>query len=215
MTVLHLRDPDSPGKPGPQLPAGPVTPALPGQPAPEPGTISTPVAAADAGGLGLPLVGMLLVAALALGVLVGLLARRLTAPGRPQAAGRTAGAAPAPAAWAAAEASRAGESQQRARADGLAAALVDVRDRLDNAALADRIDAALVRAGWFAIDPIGRPFDPRSQRAVDREPTGDPALHGRVASTERLGYADVGGVVLRTPEVVVHQYDPANAGRSE
>lgn len=217
--------PQTPRQPDPGKPAQPVNPdqpvpevsATPLVPVEPPGGPTSTIQA-DSGGTGLALVGLLLVVALALGVVIGLLLRRAQAGGRP-AAGSPASAAPGqrlegtpPAAAAdpagAAITSAPGEvARERARGDALAAALVEVRDRVDNPALTDSIAAALERAGWFAIDPVGSRFDPGAQRAVDREPTDDPTLDGTVASTERLGYRDAAGTVLRTPEVVVRSYE--------
>lgn len=238
---MQPEKPAAPAQPGPEVPATPLMPAVPVSPPDDASTTSA--FRADTGGVGLPLVGLLVLLALGLGVLVGMLlrhARKRREPGdpggtapaatpaaaRPAPAGRppvtTAALPPAgpstagPEEMARADAvasARAAVVRERSRGDDLAAALVEVRDRVDNPAVTEKIAAALERGGWFAIDPAGARFDPASHRAVDREPTDDPALHGTVASTERLGYQDAAGTVLRNPEVVVHAHDAAS-GRS-
>lgn len=83
---------------------------------------------------------------------------------------------------------------------------IDVRDRVGNPVLADRLGSALASVGVSTLDPTGELFDPRVHTAVDRTPTDDKSLHDHVASVERLGYHDPTGRFERLPEVVVYQY---------
>jgi hypothetical protein len=87
-------------------------------------------------------------------------------------------------------------------------ALIDLclyaRDRVSSAAAAERIDAGLVELGITPLRPDGQPFDPGQHEAAATVPTADPGLHGRVAETEVVGYAD-NGVLVRPPVVSVYQ----------
>jgi len=89
----------------------------------------------------------------------------------------------------------------------LVSACIDVTDRLTNAALRDILISALADAGVEAIDGDGDSFDAGRHRAIHRVDTDDPRQHGRIASTERLGYSDR-GKVIRPPEVSVFSADP-------
>ncbi len=81
------------------------------------------------------------------------------------------------------------------------------RDRVSSAAAAERIDAGLVQLGITPLRPDGQPFDPGQHEAAATVPTPDPALHGRVAETEVVGYAD-NGVLVRPAVVSVYQAGP-------
>jgi hypothetical protein len=171
-------------------PAGPPTTAEPGG---APGTtaevVEAPPSAPDStGDVAGPLVLALVIAAALVGAaLVTLLHRRRREPRAPQ---RAPAARPAPPA-----------------VDGqLALAAIDVRDRVGNPALADRLAAGLAAGGWTTLAPAGRPFDPTRHAAVDREPTRDAGLDGIVASVERVGYLAPDGELHRPPEVVVYAY---------
>jgi len=95
-----------------------------------------------------------------------------------------------------------GAGAQRAR---LAAALIDLRDRLESDALDAEISAALASSGFREVTVApGSPFDPEQHRGVDWEPTHDPEHDKLVAHTDRPGYVD-GTTVLRPPEVVVYR----------
>ena len=52
----------------------------------------------------------------------------------------------------------------------------------------------------------GEPFDPERHRAVGRVATKEPALHNRVAKTQRPGYRDREGM-LALPHVLVFRQD--------
>ncbi len=86
----------------------------------------------------------------------------------------------------------------------LITACLYVRDRLTSAALAQRLDQALERAGVTLLDPIGERFDPARHEAGGTTPAPDPALAGTVALVEVPGYADH-GTLLRAPVVTVYQ----------
>lgn len=144
-------------------------------------------------GVAAPVVGGLLLAAVVVGVALGYLIRSSRSP--------------KPAAGPANAALSGTESE-------LVSAVIDVRDRVDNKALADRLGAGLASAGWVTLDPGGERFDPALQNAVDREPAPSPDLDGKVAAVERVGYRDRSGTVLRPPDVVVYRYDGGSgAGR--
>lgn len=81
------------------------------------------------------------------------------------------------------------------------------RDRVSSAAAAERIDAGLAELGITPLRPDGLPFDPAHHEAAATVPTPDPALHGRVAETEMVGYAD-NGVLVRPAVVSVYQAGP-------
>lgn len=144
-------------------------------------------------GVAAPVVGGLLLAAVVIGVALGYLIRssRSPKPADAPASGVLGGS----------------ESE-------LVSAVIDVRDRVDNKALADRLGAGLASAGWVTLDPVDERFDPALQNAVDREPAPSPDLDGKVAAVERVGYRDRSGTVLRPPDVVVYRYDGGSgAGR--
>lgn len=81
------------------------------------------------------------------------------------------------------------------------------RDRVSSQAAAERIDAGLADLGITPLRPDGQQFDPSSHEAAATVPTPDPALHGRVAETEVVGYAD-NGVLVRPAVVSVYQAGP-------
>lgn len=179
----------------------------------------------SSGGVALPLVGIGVVLALAVGVALGYLARAprsdrssvqsAVRPSEPTAPVSAASASPSSVdgstqgtATPGAVDQLAGQlASERQRSRSLADALIEVRDRIDNPALSERIGTALQSAGWYTVDPTGAPFDPERHRSVDRDSTDDPSLHRTVAITERLGYQDASGNLLRIPEVVVYQHD--------
>jgi hypothetical protein len=154
-----------------------------------------PVIAADPrdDGLAMPLVAILLLVAVLVGAGLGYLIRSVRAP-RPIALQRPQGLA-------------ASDSE-------LVSSAIEVRDRVGNKVLADRLGAGLTSAGWITIDPAGDQFDPTYQSSVDREPTFNAALDGTVAAVERYGYRDQTGTVLRSPEVVVYRYERVPTGEA-
>ena len=90
------------------------------------------------------------------------------------------------------------------RADTLIAALIDLGDRVNSAALRAEISAALARAGVQVLDPPpGTPFDAQRMRGVGSTPATDPSTVGTVAATDRVGYASA-TALLRLPDVIVH-----------
>jgi molecular chaperone GrpE len=57
---------------------------------------------------------------------------------------------------------------------------------------AETVELILESGGVVAFEPeIEAPFDPRRHRRVGAQPTGEPALAGRIASVRRSGYLDV------------------------
>ena len=57
---------------------------------------------------------------------------------------------------------------------------------------AESVELALENSGVMTFEPdLGDPFEPRMHRRVGAEPTGDPALAGRIARIRRSGYLDV------------------------
>jgi molecular chaperone GrpE len=97
------------------------------------------------------------------------------------------------------------------RLQGERVALIDLclyaRDRVSSQAAAERIDAGLAGLGIVPLRPDGQPFDPGQHEAAATVPTQDPGLHGRVAETEVVGYAD-NGVLVRPAVVSVYQAGP-------
>ena len=90
------------------------------------------------------------------------------------------------------------------RSGGLVTTLVDLSDRMSSGALRAEIVAALARAGVHALEPAqGDVFDANRMRGVGSATAPDPSWIGRVAGTERPGFAD-GPTVLRLPEVIVY-----------
>jgi molecular chaperone GrpE len=82
------------------------------------------------------------------------------------------------------------------------------RDRVDSPAAAERIDTSLGELGVTPLRADGELFDPGLHEAAASVPTSDPALHGLVAETELLGYADR-GVLVRPPVVTVYRREEA------
>lgn len=80
---------------------------------------------------------------------------------------------------------------------------LDLGDRIDNPALLERLLRTLAEVGVTAVYGDGAVLDPVQHRVVDRVAATDPALHNRVASTERPGYLDRGRL-LRPADVTVY-----------
>ncbi|MDP9220329.1 MAG: nucleotide exchange factor GrpE [Actinomycetota bacterium] len=99
------------------------------------------------------------------------------------------------------------DSQMSQQRDSLVKTCIGIGDGVDNPAVRERLTRALAEVGVLAVHPDGELFDPARHRAVDRVPAADPALHNRVASTERLGYLDH-GLLLRPADVTVYQVGP-------
>jgi len=90
------------------------------------------------------------------------------------------------------------------RSRPLVATLIDLSDRVSSGALRAEIIAALAQAGVQLVEPAqGAAFDANRMRGVGNAPAPDPGWVGRVASTERAGFADA-GTVVRLPDVVVY-----------
>ena len=182
----------------PNQPAHPATPMTGGAPGQSPGitVTSQPATVPEpaAGGVPVPVVGGLLVAALVAGAVLGWLIR--TASRSTEEDRR-----PPPA-----------TTGQGRDTELLAAALIDLGDRITNPALADRARNAVRSAGWTVVDPQGQPFDPDRHHAVDRQVTGDQRLDRVVAATERPGWIDPAGTVVRYPDVIVYRYEPVAVG---
>ncbi len=119
---------------------------------------------------------------------------------------RPAAATPAPAPQPPASPIHTGPAAAQQR-DALVRLCIDLRDSVGNPALLERVTRALFEVGVVALSPEGMLFDPGQHRAVDRVPSADPALHNRIASTERPGYVDR-GTLLRPAEVTVYQVAP-------
>jgi hypothetical protein len=186
---------DPPPAPGPPAAEGAQeAPPAPGPPT----TVAGQALVAEAEGRGLPFaagVGLGLLAGLVIGSLAGLLAGRMLAA---QHAATTPAPQPSPA------------PATPAPAPGRAAlvqALIDARDQVTSAAIAERMALALREAGVTELRADGEPFDPQHHQAVDHVATSDPSLDGTVAATERPGYVD-GQAIVRLPQVVVHRYQP-------
>jgi molecular chaperone GrpE (heat shock protein) len=71
---------------------------------------------------------------------------------------------------------------------------------------ADTVEQVLENGGVTAFEPDpDAPFDPRVHRRVGTEPTGDPALQGRIARVRRSGYLDVAAASpITAAEVVLY-----------
>lgn len=81
-------------------------------------------------------------------------------------------------------------------------------DRARSLGVADRLLAGLADIGVTAVRPDGEVFDPARHEAGSIVPTDDPRLHGTVAATELVGFADRGRLV-RVPIVAVYTGDRA------
>lgn len=194
-TSLPERD-NTPTTPAESEPT--VTTSLPvGQPMPE-----ATDDGGDGGGVGLSLVLLLAVVAMAIGALGGAAASRFAGQRRTPT---PLPAAPPPTAPGAAAAPPA-HTVPQPDIGPLVAAVVDVRDKVNSEALDDQLGAGLASVGYVTVDPAGQPFDAGAHLAVDRETTTDPALDGVIALSERVGYRDAAGVLVRQPEVVVYRY---------
>lgn len=77
-------------------------------------------------------------------------------------------------------------------------------DRARSAGVAERLSEGLGSVGVAALRPDGAVFDPTRHEAGGTVPTDDPALHGLIAETEVLGFADR-HQLLRAPVVTVYQ----------
>lgn len=77
-------------------------------------------------------------------------------------------------------------------------------DRTTSTGIRARLAEGLAAVGVTAVQPDGEPFDPGRHEAGGTEPTDDPALHDRIAETERPGFVD-GEHVIREPIVVVYR----------
>lgn len=100
----------------------------------------------------------------------------------------------------------------RADRDLLVATSLYLRDRLTSAALIERLDRDLAKAGVVPVEPLGEKFDPAVHAAEGARPTTEQHLVGTIAVVDAPGYADR-GVLLRPPTVTVYQ--PAKAGSVE
>ncbi|HWB37704.1 MAG TPA: nucleotide exchange factor GrpE [Rugosimonospora sp.] len=100
----------------------------------------------------------------------------------------------------------------RADRDLLVATSLYLRDRLTSAALIERLDRDLAKAGVVPVEPLGEKFDPAVHAAEGARPTTKQHLVGTIAVVDAPGYADR-GVLLRPPTVTVYQ--PAKAGSVE
>jgi hypothetical protein len=203
VTAAPRADAEAPGEAEPERETGP--PPTAGE---EPPTTATTAvvaspdevppgeAASGASGLGLPAVAVLLLLAALAGAAVVALVHRARSRARP-------GADPS---------GPAGDTAEERPIEPLARAAIDVRDRVRNPALAERLGAGLEATGWTSVDPTGDRFDPTRHVAVDREPTSDAGLGGLIATVERVGYLGPDGEVVRPPEVVVYAYAATGGG---
>ncbi len=90
-------------------------------------------------------------------------------------------------------------------------ALVDtviaVRDLVEPGSVVyRRLGEGLRSSGIVELAPEGQPFDPTTQHATHAATTREPRQAGRVASVERVGYANAHHL-LRPPEVVVYRLE--------
>ncbi len=84
--------------------------------------------------------------------------------------------------------------------------IIDLRDRLDDHPLTQRIAEVLESVGVKTLDPVGEVFDPAKHTAqAPNETTSQSELDGRIAEVMMCGYADDGSV-RRVPVVVVYQF---------
>ena len=90
--------------------------------------------------------------------------------------------------------------------DELVRACIELRERLPGHALDASLRETLARVGVTEVSGDGEDFHPERHRAVGRRPTNDPAMHNRVASTERPGYRDHDRLLV-PPEVIVYRSD--------
>jgi hypothetical protein len=87
----------------------------------------------------------------------------------------------------------------------LVAGTIEVLDRESNEALRESLLRSLAAAGVEAVSADGERFDAQRHQAIHALDTPDPSLEGTIASTERLGFVDRSGEVLRLPEVTVYR----------
>jgi molecular chaperone GrpE len=76
-------------------------------------------------------------------------------------------------------------------------------DRARSSGVVERIEEGLAGVGVVAVRPDGHRFDPSQHEAGGTVHTDDPSLHGVVAETEVVGFADRGRT-LRAPIVTVY-----------
>ena len=220
VTAAPSADAQAPGEAEPERDTGPP-PTDPERPTtPTTATTATTAvgdapagdAGTEASGLAVPAVLVLLVVAALTGAAIAAVVLR--ARSRTSGAGAARAAADVGSASSGTATEAGGVAPCGVPADGrpprtvepLAHAAIDVRDRVGNAALADRLAAGLAATGWTTVDPTGDRFDPARHVAVDREPTGDAGLGGVIAAVERVGYLGPDGDLVRPPEVVVYAY---------
>lgn len=79
-------------------------------------------------------------------------------------------------------------------------------DRARSCGVAERLRAGLDEVGVVAVRPDGERFDPACHEAGGTVTTEDPALDGRIASTELPGFLDHDRV-LRAPVVTVYRLE--------
>lgn len=77
-------------------------------------------------------------------------------------------------------------------------------DRTRSCGVAERLSAGLDGIGVVALRPDGERFDPARHEAGGTVATDDPALDGRIATTELPGFLDRDRV-LRAPVVTVYR----------
>jgi molecular chaperone GrpE len=77
-------------------------------------------------------------------------------------------------------------------------------DRARSCGVAERLSAGLDGVGVVALRPDGERFDPARHEAGGTVTTEDPALDGRIATTELPGFLDRDRV-LRAPVVTVYR----------
>lgn len=79
-------------------------------------------------------------------------------------------------------------------------------DRAPGAGVVERLEEGMDAVGVTAVRPDGERFDPARHEAAGTVRTDDPALHGRVAETETIGFSDRDRI-LRPPVVTVYQLE--------
>lgn len=94
-------------------------------------------------------------------------------------------------------------ASERAR---LVALCADLHDRLSSEGLRDKLRHGLAQVGVELVRADGEIFDPQLHEAAGQVPTGDRALHDRVASTQRVGWRDR-GTPGREPLVLVYCFE--------
>ncbi|WP_460958426.1 nucleotide exchange factor GrpE [Parasphingorhabdus pacifica] len=84
-------------------------------------------------------------------------------------------------------------------------------DRARSVGIAERLAEGLGQVGVEALRPDDTTFDPARHEASGTVPTDDPALDGRIAQTEFVGFAD-GERILRPPVVTIYKLEPGQPG---